>query len=397
MRGTHGEIFATVAVVVFSLAVAVGGGNVPDQRRPVQLAPAGNACPLTPVQEQRAIEAFEKMMPVVTHPRCLNCHGGIDPYAEPTVGGHIGGKMTLLMPFEETLKSCQDCHDGLPGWDRAASQFVGKGARELCMMFKQFPHGAEFVGHIFNDNNGVQFIAAAFAGDRALNDGGKLISEDETGRPFVNQPPPGTHDELVETAQEWVNALGAGWPVKRDCGCMVRGAAWVGSITTTSEMTTEMGVIKETTNADVVFEVDSTFLTPGETAIYWKSTSGAIRWRTEMSGQCQAHAAGTTPIGKGGDDNWMAMLREEIVNGKQTYSVAIGPWQDHHYPSYVIRCPNQPPIPGLLYNVAMWWNHEDAGIISPDGRTLNGTYTAPWGPTGKATWRWSLTLQSGSP
>ena len=38
------------------------------------------SCPLTDTQSKKAIDAFAKIAAFVTgEPRCVNCHGGVDP------------------------------------------------------------------------------------------------------------------------------------------------------------------------------------------------------------------------------------------------------------------------------------------------------------------------------
>ena len=53
----------------------------------------GPGCRITPAENNRAVAAFEKMLPVLQHPRCANCHGKIDvfsPEAETTHGVALG-------------------------------------------------------------------------------------------------------------------------------------------------------------------------------------------------------------------------------------------------------------------------------------------------------------------
>ena len=44
-------------------------------------------CPLSDAQTQKSIDAFAKLVPVFTQePRCLNCHGGVDPFSDQLSG-----------------------------------------------------------------------------------------------------------------------------------------------------------------------------------------------------------------------------------------------------------------------------------------------------------------------
>ena len=79
----------------------------PAPALPVE-SPAGAACPLTVPRQIEAVMKFEEMMPVLRHPRCINCHGGVNPFVPYERGGHLGGEM----PPEQ---KCGDCHDQLTG------------------------------------------------------------------------------------------------------------------------------------------------------------------------------------------------------------------------------------------------------------------------------------------
>ena len=141
-----GLIALTVAVATLS-APSSAHSPAPAIAAPQASAPA---CSLTPAQERTALDAFDKMLPVLFHPRCLNCHGGLNPYVDPQVGRHVGGRMTDSATGEPLrADACQECHGELPGWDTpgGAMFFTGKSPRDLCIQFKEFAPtgGAEFV------------------------------------------------------------------------------------------------------------------------------------------------------------------------------------------------------------------------------------------------------------
>src|SRR6185503_66610 len=99
------------------------------------------ACPLTLAEDHKAWQAFEKLLPVVRHPRCFNCHGGVDPFKSADQGKHLGGAAgnanRTTAPGD-----CRDCHYDLPNlrngrtseWEVPPEpfHFVGKSDRELC-------------------------------------------------------------------------------------------------------------------------------------------------------------------------------------------------------------------------------------------------------------------------
>src|SRR5262245_9872381 len=92
----HAVTAILVGSLLLTMAGAAGSGTPPNQQlaaTPSEAEPV-RACPLSPAQERAAVNAFDKMMPVLFHPRCLNCHGATNPYVAPQVGRHFGGQMT---------------------------------------------------------------------------------------------------------------------------------------------------------------------------------------------------------------------------------------------------------------------------------------------------------------
>jgi hypothetical protein len=67
--------------------------------RPQLAEGAKNACPLTVGQETKAAKAFKKLAPLFQEPRCLNCHGAVNPFSK--TGEHGGGYFDIR---EETKK-----------------------------------------------------------------------------------------------------------------------------------------------------------------------------------------------------------------------------------------------------------------------------------------------------
>ncbi len=219
------RVTSLVGPVLFVLALgAVAAAARGESRasampaRPRHLvAGSGPSCPLSLPEQVKAVKAFAEMMPVFRHPRCTNCHGGVNPFVEPEVGSHRGGAMEPPPPFNS--EQCQECHDQLKGWDIPGTPlfFAGKSDEEICMQVKAFAEtGHSFVEHIRHDHGGIQFIAAGFKGDRAL-DAQSLADHD-----VVIEKPPGTQEQLTEKARNWVKAMGAEgeFPGSAECGCV---------------------------------------------------------------------------------------------------------------------------------------------------------------------------------
>jgi hypothetical protein len=219
-----------VLSVLAALAVAAVGaagrgptsvGSIPAPRaalpatpRSVSLGGRAPRCPLPAEAQVRSYKAFEKMMPVFRHARCANCHGGVNPYKPEAVGGHGGGEEDPA----EGIAACQECHGRLPHWDVPGPPmfFTGKDTEDLCMQVKKFDQtGASFIDHIQRDHGNIQFIAAGFAGLRAL-DNATLASEQ-----IVAEQPPGTQADLTQKARDWVAAMGGDFVGDPECGCVV--------------------------------------------------------------------------------------------------------------------------------------------------------------------------------
>ena len=145
-------------------------------------------------------QLFQKMMPVVRHPRCVNCHGGVNP-ADST--RHLGGAITV--------EACESCHTDVSHWDLPSRDhfFVGKTDQELCSLFAEF---AEKQGHarfISKHLRGDELIIAGFKGvmGGARNPG--FVDTPNPPRPPAD-PPRGGQDAFVRLGQDWIdNGQGA--------------------------------------------------------------------------------------------------------------------------------------------------------------------------------------------
>ena len=92
--------------------------------------------------------------------------------------------------------------------------WTGKSDEDLCLDMKRFEtDGAQFIDHMETDHKEIQFIEAAFNGDRALGEALKAYG-------LVIEKPPGTQAELVAKARRWVNALNGIWKDPPECGCV---------------------------------------------------------------------------------------------------------------------------------------------------------------------------------
>jgi hypothetical protein len=173
--------------------------------------------------DNEALGMFGEMMPVFTSPRCVNCHGGINPFKGDS---HEAGAIDVpldssgdMSTDDKDLAVCQECHTAGNGrWRTAPSalSFVGKDTLTLCRRMRGSDAAAGFVGHITNDD----LIGLAFVGQRGVGD-------DSAFGPLVPDPPPMSRADMIAAAKHWVQ--------DGQAGC---GSAWNGSIKKTTTLKT---------------------------------------------------------------------------------------------------------------------------------------------------------------
>lgn len=205
---------AGLIVASFSPLRTLAQTNVLDKQSTSQ----GAVCPLSDEQIQKSIDAFAKIVPTLTQePRCVNCHGGVDPFAKPT--NHGGGTV-------DPIADCDTCHSEMPAksggaaskWRLAKQEhfFKGKDAKTLCKQMRDvFKQGADFIGHLVDDNGNSKFTEVAFLGTRGLNEVGRDMVDH-----YKDEPPQQiTQGGLINFGTEWINAQGGEFKGDIDCGC----------------------------------------------------------------------------------------------------------------------------------------------------------------------------------
>ncbi len=204
-----GSMFAPI----ITRSSAAGGGQALQQQ-----AEQKQVCSLSDRQQQAAPRAFGAMMPTFQDPRCINCHGVVNPV---TGAKHGGGP--------RRVDECDDCHE-LKGWRTPdpAQFFVRKDSVEICkQMKKQLPDASAFLAHITEDRGMTPFIQVAFKGTRSLNDLGQQTYEDyayevfKVHKKYKPEPPKsGTHDDFITAGEGWVIAMGGKFTGDEECGCV---------------------------------------------------------------------------------------------------------------------------------------------------------------------------------
>ena len=221
IRGARlGGVTPLLAALVLVIVAAVWDSGDASVAAPTGDRPLiqGGSCPLTFVQEVTSAKAWSKMMPVLRHPRCLNCHGGI-PDPLPGKGGKTINHMGVVdMDSTDTPATCEQCHE--PGWRLAGHTWTDKKDEQICRSMKQQFSSAQFLDHIDHDEGQPPFIEMAYRGLRGLNDAGRTVYEADIKPTLVPDPPPGDHPALNRLAQDWVDAQGGRFFDPDDCGCV---------------------------------------------------------------------------------------------------------------------------------------------------------------------------------
>lgn len=170
-------------------------------------------CSLTEEQTQKSIDAFAKLVPLFQHPRCINCHGEVNPFDESD-SNHEGGSF----PDRDNAPDCSTsgCHSKFPSWftPPASMFFVGKDAEQLCELmhtsFDKATGNLSFMEHMTHDE--PPFIEVALVGDRAMTP--------QDLAPDKADPPPGwDHAKVTQLSQAWVDSTGGRFHGNASCGC----------------------------------------------------------------------------------------------------------------------------------------------------------------------------------
>ncbi len=192
---------------------------------------ADTSCALSPVKPAEIAKHFQAMMPAINHPRCQNCHGALNVFAEDTL--HSGGDQREFEEVEDpftgdTVKEeaildqstlCQDCHDLAEGhWRQLRTeevQWAGRSARSICQTWvkqdRNMQSAATIVEHISKD----VLIQQAFIGMRGISDLSPFDVESEEALPI----PGFDHQIFVELSKRWYEAARIGSPLANACAC----------------------------------------------------------------------------------------------------------------------------------------------------------------------------------
>jgi hypothetical protein len=217
---------------------------------------ARDSCPLSPTQKVRAVKAFKGLAPIFQEPRCLNCHGAVNPFSPN--GGHGGGyidiraetKKFLNRPdfqslltiqsdptgaiaartiaelrgiaespseisdtdlirqkaLDPMLAVCRECH--ISDWviPMRHNHFVGRSAKQMCVHMKTSSNTNQpdiFLRHMQDD----ELVLEGFKGRKGLLEAGS------------EEPPSMSLATLEKYANDWIDAMDGKFHQPPDCGC----------------------------------------------------------------------------------------------------------------------------------------------------------------------------------
>jgi hypothetical protein len=220
---------------------------------------AQDNCRLTSNQKMKAVKAFKALSPIFQDPRCLNCHGAVNPFivdgghpeyidiveeakkflgqsdaGASTISGNGPGQYRELQSIREIADSeaavsdndvirvkaqapmqnrCRECH--VSAWDpipHRVNHFVGRTWKQICMHLKTSSltnTPVAFLRHMQSDAQ----VMLGFHGRRGLLN------------PPKAEPPSMPFDTMAKHANDWIDAMGGHFYQPAECGCEVEGLA----------------------------------------------------------------------------------------------------------------------------------------------------------------------------
>ncbi len=250
ISGFHGTSRTFVRLALVSLALSW----------PSLTPGADDSCRLTTSQKVRAVKAFKALSPIFHDPRCVNCHGAVNPFTVD--GGHPEYinmvkvaktflnqadsrskqidkegpaatresqgireiaespvevsdndliRMKALKPMEN--KCLEECHveDWVP-MPMSHNRFVGRSWKQICMHLKESADTGtpeDFLRHMQKDKQ----VLLGFKGQRGLQ------------KPAGAAPPAMSFETMARHANAWIEAMGRNMYPPAECGCEVEGLA----------------------------------------------------------------------------------------------------------------------------------------------------------------------------
>ncbi len=182
---------------------------------------------------------------------------------------------------------------------------------------------------------------------------------------------------LVFVNRQWQNAAllvdpGAHLPTLTATPAGCGGLVGISDMVTTLVSTDPALTIVESVKADMRFVLDSTLITRGQPAEYWKTAGGTLRWHVQVTGQCSVFAEGVVAIPSLSDDH-VATLHIWNENGRMHHSGTNGPWPGD-LPQYTLSCPEGPVERVLTGALGFFVTDFAQDSLATDGKSFGGNF-----------------------
>jgi hypothetical protein len=216
---------------------------------------------------------------------------------------------------------------------------------QLCILVKSFEdHPDTFIDHVASDHGEIQFVAAAFAGNRGL-DSASMDTYD-----VVTERPPGTIERLIEHGMGWARLVGAHWKDSPDCGC----------VKPRVELIMRGEIIGNTQGETISGEFNSTVMLEPDTLSVYTGTStvslGNFTFPTPP-GCTVTHSIQPSNV----------VVKELRFGTDASDGISLSVFPDNTVGSHTITCPNFPqPLTMPVFTPMQQWRFAH-------GRDLRGT------------------------
>lgn len=197
---THAPMLPTrTPRILATLGLALLLGSAASVAAAVQAAPAA-VTRTAAAQGADGLTLFQPLMPVLTSPRCANCHGGTDPASGDNHGGGA------VEPTDGPSAVCLDCHTARTTqvggvthgpWESVSGIMFDNQLKPMCETMRHVVEvlgPAEFVRFLAAD----PVVGLGFEGLRGMDDRSPFW-------PLEPAPPPLDQASFVAAAARWVN------------------------------------------------------------------------------------------------------------------------------------------------------------------------------------------------
>jgi hypothetical protein len=362
-------VVAVTAILIFVIAVP-----------PPRADSGGEAiCPLSKKQAENASQAFKALLPIFREPRCVNCHGAVNPFAKDTT--HGGGYIDIRQEAKDFLKNhpdlreymekehpgpqaekelaqkeqermenlansaeevsnsdtarkkgfflvevvCQVCH--IRGWILPLSEnfFTGRSDEWFCPHMKESLGSAKaFLAHAEKD----ELIQEGFKGTRGLNEDFGIPKYIEVRKqPYKpEQPTSMRYATFKQRAKDWIDAMGGKFREPKECGCDPM--KYTAKIRQRWEVQADIGIVRSQLESEANFSVDLTFESEGSFFGFTTVPRQYVQHQVAMGYVCNGKGAWFETWAVAGivnDDTHEMMVKVRFDSSPRQGQITCGP------------------------------------------------------------------------